>query len=38
MIYPEAFLTGLVMIIMIVNFPQWVRSFDDKKYPYGQKE
>ena len=37
MIYPEAFLTGLVMIIMIVNFPQWVRSFDDKKYPYGSK-
>lgn len=38
MIYPEAFLTGLIMIILIVNFPQWVRSFDDKKYPYGSKE
>ena len=38
MIYPEAFLTGLVMIIMIVNFPQWVRSFDDDKYPYGSKD
>lgn len=38
MIYPEAFLTGLVMIIMIVNFPQWVRSFDDNKYPYGRKD
>jgi len=38
MIYPEAFLTGLVMIIMIVNYPQWVRSFDDKKYPYGRKD
>ncbi|MCK5664333.1 MAG: energy-coupling factor ABC transporter permease [Thiotrichaceae bacterium] len=38
MIYPEAFLTGLVMIIMIVNFPQWVRTFDDNKYPYGSKD
>jgi uncharacterized membrane protein len=38
MIYPEAFLTGLVMIIAIVNFPQWVRSFDDHKYPYGSKD
>ncbi len=38
MIYPEAFLTGLAMIIMIVNHPQWVRSFDDNKYPYGSKE
>ncbi len=38
MIYPEAFLTGLAMIIMIVNHPHWVRSFDDNKYPYGSKE
>ena len=38
MIYPEAFLTGLVIIIMIVNFPQWVRSFDDDKYPFGRKD
>ena len=38
MIYPEAFLTGLVMVILIVNFPQWVRSFDDNKYPFGSKE
>ena len=38
MIYPEAFLTGLVIIIMVVNYPQWVRSFDDKKYPYGSKD
>lgn len=38
MIYPEAFLTGLVMVIMIVNFPQWVRSFDDQKYPFGSKD
>jgi len=38
MIYPEAFLTGLVLIIMIVNFPQWVRSFDDDKYPFGSKD
>ncbi|MCW8930389.1 MAG: energy-coupling factor ABC transporter permease [Gammaproteobacteria bacterium] len=38
MIYPEAFLTGLVMVIMIVNFPQWVRSFDDNKYPFGSKK
>lgn len=37
MIYPEAFLTGLVIIIMVVNFPQWVRSFDDNKYPFGSK-
>ena len=38
MIYPEAFLTGLIVVILIVNFPQWVRSFDDKKYPYGSKK
>ena len=38
MIYPEAFLTGLVIIIMVVNFPQWVRSFDDDKYPFGSKD
>lgn len=38
MIYPEAFLTGLVIIILVVNFPQWVRSFDDNKYPYGRKD
>ncbi len=38
MIYPEAFLTGLVIIILVVNFPQWVRSFDDNKYPYGSKD
>lgn len=38
MIYPEAFLTGLAMIILIVNHPQWVRSFDDNKYPYGSKD
>ena len=38
MIYPEAFLTGLIMVILIVNFPQWVRTFDDNKYPFGSKE
>ena len=38
MIYPEAFLTGMVIIIMIVNYPQWIRSFDDDKYPYGSKK
>jgi len=38
MIYPEAFLTGMVIIIMIVNYPQWIRSFDDNKYPYGSKK
>ncbi len=38
MIYPEAFLTGVTIIIMVVNYPQWVRSFDDHKYPYGSKE
>ncbi len=38
MIYPEAFLTGLVVIIVLVNFPQWLRSFDDNKYPYGRKD
>lgn len=37
MIYPEAFLTGLVIIILVVNHPQWVRSFDDNKYPFGSK-
>lgn len=38
MIYPEAFITGLVIIILVVYFPQWVRSFDDDKYPFGSKE
>lgn len=38
MLYPEAFLTGLAIIIMVVYSPQWVRSFDDDKYPFGSKE
>ena len=38
MIYPEAFLTGLVIIILVVYSPQWVRSFDDDKYPFGSKD
>jgi uncharacterized membrane protein len=33
MFYPEAFLTGFIIVIMVVNYPQWVFSFDDKKYP-----
>ena len=33
MIYPEAFLTGIIVVIMVVYYPQWVYSFDDKKYP-----
>ncbi len=38
MIYPEAFLTGLIMIILIVNYPRCVRSFYDDKYPFGRKD
>ncbi len=33
MIYPEAFLTGITVVIMVVYHPQWVYSFDDDKYP-----
>jgi len=33
MIYPEGFLTGLIIVIMVVYYPQWVFSFDDNKYP-----
>jgi len=33
MFYPEGFLTGLIIVIMVVYYPQWVLSFDDEKYP-----
>jgi len=30
--FPEAFITGLLMTLMVVYRPEWVRSFDDRRY------
>jgi uncharacterized membrane protein len=36
MLFPEAFINGLVMTLLIVYYPQWVSSFSDKQYLYGK--
>jgi uncharacterized membrane protein len=32
LIFPEAFLTGALISIFVVNRPQWVVTFDDERY------
>ena len=36
MIFPEAFITGFLITIMVVMRPEWVYSFDDHKYLDGK--
>lgn len=30
--YPEAFLTGAIMSLFVIYKPQWVSTFDDRRY------
>lgn len=34
--YPEAFLTGGVMSVLVVYRPQWIATFDDNRYLNGK--
>jgi uncharacterized membrane protein len=34
--FPEAFITGLLMTLLIVYRPEWVTSFDDRRYLAGK--
>jgi uncharacterized membrane protein len=36
MLFPEGFLTGMLMAIFVVYRPQWVSSFDDRRYLKGK--
>ncbi|MEN9460235.1 MAG: hypothetical protein RIS84_255, partial [Pseudomonadota bacterium] len=36
MLFPEAFLNGMVMTILVVFRPEWVSSFSDKHYLKGK--
>ncbi len=36
MLFPEAFLNGLVMTVFVVYKPEWVSSFNDDKYLKGK--
>jgi len=36
MLFPEAFLNGMIMTILVVYRPQWVSSFNDKYYLVGK--
>lgn len=36
LLFPEAFLTGMLMSIFIAYRPQWVSSFDDRRYLHGK--
>jgi uncharacterized membrane protein len=36
MLFPEAFINGFIMTILIVYRPQWVSSFSDKHYLHGK--
>jgi uncharacterized membrane protein len=36
MLFPEAFMNGLIMTILVVYRPQWVSSFSDKDYLHGK--
>jgi uncharacterized membrane protein len=36
LLFPEAFLTGMLMSIFVVYRPQWVSSFDDRRYLHGK--
>ena len=32
MLFPEGFLNGMLMTILVVYRPEWVSSFDDREY------
>jgi uncharacterized membrane protein len=32
LVFPEAFLTGMLMTSFVLFFPKWVSTFDDKRY------
>lgn len=32
MMFPESFLTGMLITLAVVFYPQWVLTFDDRKY------
>jgi len=36
MIFPEAFITGFLITVMVVMRPGWVLSFDDRRYLIGK--
>lgn len=36
MLFPEAFINGMLITLLIVYKPQWVSSFSDKRYLYGK--
>lgn len=36
MLFPEAFLNGLIMTVLVVYRPEWVSSFNDDKYLKGK--
>lgn len=36
LVFPEGFITGMLMTIFIVYRPQWVSSFDDNRYLKGK--
>lgn len=35
-LFPEGFINGLVMTMLVVFKPEWVRSFDDRDYLHGK--
>lgn len=32
LVFPEAFITGMVMTLLVVYYPRWVSTFDDARY------
>jgi uncharacterized membrane protein len=32
MLFPEAFINGALMTLLIVYYPEWVSSFNDDRY------
>jgi uncharacterized membrane protein len=36
LVVPEAFITGILIALMVVFRPEWVASFDDKRYLQGK--
>ena len=36
MMFPEGFITGLLMTLFVVYLPHWVKTFDDERYIHGK--
>ena len=36
LLFPEAFLTGMLLTIMVAMVPNWVSTFDDRRYIHGK--